>query len=93
MTNIDETLKERGSTYGSFEDNADTTQALKRIIQTHPNYNQLRNFQKEAIDMTFHKIARIINGDPNYIDSWHDIVGYVSLVEKILVEEQTEKTV
>lgn len=93
MTNIDETLKERGSTYGSFEDNADTTQALKRIIQTHPNYNQLRNFQKEAIDMTFHKIARIINGDPNYIDSWHDIVGYVSLVEKILVEERTEKTV
>lgn len=93
MTNIDETLKQRGSTYGSFEDNADTTQALKRIIQTHPNYNQLRSFQKEAIDMTFHKIARIINGDPNYIDSWHDIVGYVSLVEKILVEEQTEKTV
>lgn len=93
MTNIDETLKERGSTYGSFEDNADTTQALKRIIQTHPNYNQLRSFQKEAIDMTFHKIARIINGDPNYIDSWHDIIGYVSLVEKILVEEQTEKTI
>lgn len=93
MTNIDETLKQRGSTYGSFEDNADTTQALKRIIQTHPNYNQLRNFQKEAIDMTFHKIARIINGDPNYIDSWHDIVGYVSLVEKILVEEQAEKTI
>ena len=93
MTNIDETLQQRGSTYGSFEDNADTTQALKRIIQTHPNYNQLRSFQKEAIDMTFHKIARIINGDPNYIDSWHDIIGYVSLVEKILVEEQTEKTV
>lgn len=88
MTNIDETLKARGSTYGSFEDNADTTQALKRIIQTHPNYNSLRNFQKEAIDMAFHKIARIINGDPNYIDSWHDIVGYVSLVEKILIEEQ-----
>ena len=93
MTNIDETLQQRGSTYGSFEDNADTTQALKRIIQAHPNYNQLRSFQKEAIDMTFHKIARIINGDPNYIDSWHDIIGYVSLVEKILVEEQTEKTV
>ena len=91
MTNIDETLQQRGSTYGSFEDNADTTQALKRIIQTHPNYNQLRSFQKEAIDMTFHKIARIINGDPNYIDSWHDIIGYVSLVEKILIEEQTEK--
>ena len=91
MSNIDQTLQQRGSTYGSFEYNADTTQALKRIIQTHPNYNQLRSFQKEAIDMTFHKIARIINGDPNYIDSWHDIIGYVSLVEKILIEEQTEK--
>lgn len=30
--------------------------------------------------MIFHKIARILNGDPNYADSWVDIAGYAKLV-------------
>ena len=30
--------------------------------------------------MIFHKIGRIINGDPDYADSWHDIAGYAQLV-------------
>jgi len=34
--------------------------------------------------MVVHKISRILNGNPNNIDSWHDIVGYASLVEKRL---------
>ena len=31
--------------------------------------------------MILHKIGRILNGDPNYADSWHDIAGYAKLVE------------
>jgi len=34
--------------------------------------------------MIAHKIARIINGDPNHLDSWHDIAGYATLVEQEL---------
>lgn len=30
--------------------------------------------------MIAHKLGRIINGDPNYSDSWHDIAGYAKLV-------------
>jgi len=30
--------------------------------------------------MVVHKIARILNGDPNYDDSWVDISGYTKLV-------------
>jgi hypothetical protein len=30
--------------------------------------------------MILHKIARIVNGDSNYADSWHDIGGYAKLV-------------
>ena len=30
--------------------------------------------------MIFHKLARIANGDPTYIDSWTDIAGYAQLV-------------
>jgi hypothetical protein len=36
--------------------------------------------QAEALDMIFHKIGRILNGDPNYADSWIDIAGYAKLV-------------
>jgi hypothetical protein len=30
--------------------------------------------------MIAHKIGRILNGDPDYIDSWDDIAGYAKLV-------------
>ena len=36
--------------------------------------------QKEALFMIAHKIGRIINGDPDYADSWIDIAGYAKLV-------------
>lgn len=36
--------------------------------------------QREALDMVFHKVGRILNGDPDYSDSWADIAGYAKLV-------------
>jgi hypothetical protein len=30
--------------------------------------------------MIFHKIARILNGNPDYVDNWIDIAGYAKLV-------------
>jgi hypothetical protein len=40
----------------------------------------LDNDQIEALEMIFSKLARILNGDPNYADSWIDIAGYATLV-------------
>ena len=34
--------------------------------------------------MVAHKAARILNGDPNIADSWHDIAGYTQLVAQRL---------
>ena len=34
----------------------------------------------ESLEMVQHKIGRIVNGDPTYLDSWVDIVGYTQLV-------------
>jgi hypothetical protein len=45
-----------------------------------PNWESLRPDQKEALEMIQHKIARILNGDPDYVDSWTDIAGYSTLV-------------
>ena len=80
MTNIDQTLAERGNRYGSFAEHARITQAIKAAMADSPNWAKLADDQKEALEMIAHKAGRILNGDPDYHDSWHDIVGYTKLV-------------
>ena len=91
MSNVDTTLNERGQRYGEFAGHASVTQTLKRAMGQHPGWRKLADDQREALEMTAHKIGRILNGDPNYIDSWHDISGYVRLVEQRLEKELTKK--
>lgn len=81
---IEKTLSERGERYGDFKDHATISQVIKEAMQTWEGWEKLDNDQKEALEMIAHKIARILNGDPNYADSWHDIAGYATLVEKRL---------
>lgn len=80
--NLTDTLNERGSRYGNFLDHAKVTTDLKFIINRALNDRNktLACDQIEALDMICHKIGRIVNGDPNYADSWHDIAGYAQLV-------------
>lgn len=80
--NITATLTERGQRYGKFTGHAAVSQALKLIIDAglRDAKKRLPDDQQEAIDMICHKIARIVNGDHNYVDSWHDIAGYAQLV-------------
>lgn len=80
MTDIDKTLEERGNRYGEFKEHARITQNLKEAMQDSPNWSTMQCDQKEALEMVQHKIGRILNGDPDYHDSWHDIVGYTKLV-------------
>lgn len=82
MTDIVETLTERGTRYGKFVNHADAAQQLKDVIRGHmgEKWHRLAPDQKESLEMIAHKIARIINGDPDYADSWIDIGGYAKLV-------------
>ena len=80
MITIDEILKERGKRYGNFEDHARITQAIKHEIRQGESFTSMEDDMVEAIDMIAHKIGRIVNGDPRYIDSWDDIAGYAKLV-------------
>lgn len=81
---IEETLQERGTRYGEFNQHARITQNLKRAMQDSPNWSKLRDDQKEALEMVAHKVGRILNGDPDYHDSWHDMIGYTKLVADTL---------
>ena len=79
-TDIAQTLAERGTRYGDFSEHARITQAIKAAMVDSPNWATLPADMKEALEMNAHKMGRILNGDPNYHDSWHDIVGYTKLV-------------
>jgi len=79
-------LDERGKNYGTFEALSKIVQSLKGVIykELGSRSKALADDQIEALDMICHKIARIINGDPNHIDSWQDIAGYARLVAERL---------
>lgn len=83
FSNINSTLQQRGNRYGKFVHHAEITMALKQVIAEHMATHHIPAMapdQQEALDMICHKIGRIVNGDPNYDDSWIDIAGYAKLV-------------
>ena len=82
---INRTLEQRGSRYGKFKDVASTTYALQEILRDAKSYKHMSDDQVIALDMICNKMARIVNGDPNYIENWHDIAGYSTLIEKSLM--------
>jgi hypothetical protein len=84
MTTIDQTLAERGTRYGTFGEHARIAQNIKAAMVDSRNWNILSPDKKEALEMLAHKTARILNGDPEYHDSWHDIIGYTKLVADTL---------
>ena len=75
-------LTERGNRYGKFSGHAQVTQEIKRVMSRHAAAlnKTFTDSQWEALEMIAHKIGRIINGDPDYADSWVDIAGYAKLV-------------
>ena len=81
---INKTLEQRGERYGKFKDVAATTYALQEILRNAKNHEHMTDDQIIALDMICNKMARIVNGDPSYIDNWHDIAGYATLVEQEL---------
>jgi hypothetical protein len=72
---IEETLAQRQKTHGDFSSHAAVSQAMKNAMRQSPGWGGLSDDKKEALEMLAHKIARILNGDPDTHDHWHDIEG------------------
>lgn len=93
---IETILKERGSRYGPFKDNAELAQGLKELIYHWVKAKEVRQVlpdnQREALDLIATKISRIVTGDSSYADNWDDIAGYATLIANSLRKEQNEVT-
>jgi hypothetical protein len=78
---VHDTLDERKNTHGDFATNAACAQALKFHCRMHVQC-ALTAVQQEAVENICQKLARILTGNPNHADNWHDIAGYATLAER-----------
>lgn len=78
---IEMTLAERGRTYGIFVRQASIAHDLKAVMRQYCNLEEhLAPDQQECLEIMAVKMARILNGDPNYRDNWLDLSAYPRLV-------------
>lgn len=82
---INAILIERGAKYGVFSSHAKYSQDIKDVIRSSGNIDKMQPDQIECLEMIAHKMGRILNGDPDYEDSWRDIAGYATLVADRLI--------
>ena len=80
---VEGTLAERQKTYGCFEDVATVTEEIIKALKI-GNYDNMPKPHKMAMYMIASKMARLVNGDFNSIDGWHDIGGYSKLIENLI---------
>jgi hypothetical protein len=76
------TLAERKARYGDFTDHARIAETINQALMSGMGWLQATPVQREALRIIANKLGRIVNGDPNYADSWHDIAGYATLAEQ-----------
>lgn len=69
-------LQERSATHGDFEHYAVISQRLKHALSAGTNWEAMDVVQREALEAVMGKLARIVTGDPNFIDHYRDIIGY-----------------
>lgn len=88
MKGISETLDEREGEYGDYATLSLVLEGIIDVYRQSTNYRKLEPYQRVALYMDAMKTARILNGNYNNIDSWHDKAGYSELVVKELRKEQ-----
>ena len=85
---VKDILIQRGNNYGSFDKQAEISQLIKyALFESHGRDIELSSDQREALEMIAHKMARIVNGNPNLHDHWIDISGYATLVANRLEQQ------
>ncbi len=82
------TLKARRATHGDFIDHSRVSQQLCGVMRLSPNWDNLSDVHKESLEMIAHKIARILCGDPLFIDPFRDIAGYAQRVQEMLMTKE-----
>jgi hypothetical protein len=78
-----ELLQERGTTHGSFHDNARNGQMLREAFRSSPKWAEMPLEHREALDHIAGKLSRILSGQSRFADHWADIQGYAKLAQDV----------
>jgi len=92
MSITDQILSEREQTHGQYREVAGYAQAIKNVMRTSRNWNRLDVAQAQTLEVVADKVARILCGDPSFLDHWQDGAGYFELVVRDLAQAQAPMT-
>lgn len=81
MTTVEETLQQRGNVHGDYNEQSATHDALLSVMIKRESFMQLKPQHRQALNIIAMKISRILSGDAEHKDHWHDIAGYATLAE------------
>lgn len=81
---VKDTLLDRQQTHGNFEKQAYRSMQILAAMEESDNWAYLTPDQRESLILIAVKIGRILTGNRNEPDHWHDIAGYAQLVENRL---------
>ena len=86
---VEETLESRNPTHGDYTEQSTIHANLLAVIE--PYMGKLRPSHKQALIVITLKISRILAGNQDHEDHWHDIAGYATLGEERCIDpNQTE---
>ena len=90
---VEDTLKQRGSVYGSYEVVCETRAAILSLLAIHCEVTSgkpMTPTQEVAFGDLVLKLVRAA-GAPNYADSFHDLSGYSRLNEDMINEKHSKE--
>ena len=90
---VEDTLKQRGSVYGDYAQVCATRAYIMNILKQHYYIVNKGKQMSEEVAMGFNDIVlKLVRaaGAPKYADSFHDLAGYATLMEKIANEENSK---
>jgi len=90
--NLRDDLKARDKSHGCFYKTARVSQSIKWVMRHEGDWTKLTHIQMEALDCIAMKIARIVSGNQDWLDSWYDIQGYAELARQD-AETRSEKPI
>lgn len=81
MPSVDKTINERANVHGDYDETARISQTLKIVLRESHGWENLTFAQQDSLEIIALKMARILSGNPEFADHWHDIQGYAKLIE------------
>ena len=95
MSNVNETLKERGAVYGDYKGGSEFRAEVMKLIMD--RCVEVNNCSMLSIHIVYiydivNKLSRLAS-TPDHIDTWHDIAGYATLVEEALKRDKERENI